>query len=73
MARIRAALARAMTASGSAVVARSMSPAGRPSSAFRTAPPTMRASSPSRFEQAEHARHPRVAEKRRRVEAAVSG
>src|SRR6186713_891966 len=42
-----AALARRITSSGSAVVAMSMSPGARSSSALRTAPPTTRASSPS--------------------------
>src|SRR4051812_45839419 len=41
-----AALARRTTSSGRAVVAMSMSPGKRPSSALRTAPPTTRASSP---------------------------
>ena len=43
-----AASARRITSCGSAVVAISMSPIGSPSSALRTAPPTTRASSPSR-------------------------
>src|SRR5947209_3711491 len=41
-----AALARRTTSSGRAVVAMSMSPGVKPSSALRTAPPTTRASSP---------------------------
>ncbi len=43
-----AAAARRITSSGSAVVATSISPGGCPSSTFLTAPPTTRASSPSR-------------------------
>ena len=43
-----AAVVRRITSSGNAVVAMSMSPGGTPSSTLRTAPPTIRASSPSR-------------------------
>ena len=43
-----AASTRRITSGGNAVVAMSMSPIGSPSSAFLTAPPTTRASSPSR-------------------------
>src|ERR1044072_7704066 len=44
-----AASARRITSSGSAVVAISTSPCGTPSSVLRPAPPTTRASSPSRL------------------------
>ena len=61
-----AASARRITSCGSAVVAMSMSPSGTPSSALRTAPPTTRASSPSRSSTASsRASGPRAARRRR--------
>ena len=55
---VREMVARAATTSGRAVVAKSISPTGRPASASRTAPPTMRVSSPSRSRAAKIRRTP---------------
>ena len=56
--------ARRITSSGTAVVATSKSPIGSPSSALRTAPPTTRASSPSRSSTCEQARQRAFAQPR---------
>ena len=52
-----AACTRRITSSGSAVVATSISATGSPSSVLRTAPPTTRASSPSRLSRASKRAH----------------